>query len=139
VIDATQLPVPRPSQENEPFWNAAREQRLVMPKCGSCGKYSFPASNACQHCGAETLAWVPVSGRGTVFSFVVYHRVYDQAFKDRVPYVVAVIALEEGPRLLTNIVGCEIDQVRCDMPVHVVFDDVREGGMVIPQFTPAAT
>ena len=131
------MPVPRPSRETAPFWAAANEERLVMPRCESCGTYFFPPSLACPSCNAERIAWVPVSGRGSVFSFVIMHRVYHPAFKDKVPYVVAVIALEEGPRLISGIVEIAPDEVRCDMPVEVRFEEVRDG-IRIPKFAPAA-
>jgi uncharacterized OB-fold protein len=83
------------------------------------------------------MEWVPVSGRGSVFSFVVYHRVYHPAFADKVPYVVAVIELEEGPRIISNVVGIAPSEVTCDMPVRVVFEAVRDGYQ-IPKFEPAA-
>ncbi len=120
-----ELPAPVPSPETEPYWAAAREQRLGLPRCGARGGCWV----------SERHSWVPASGRGTVFSFVVYHRVYHRAFKAKVPYVVAVIELEEGPRLISNVVGIAPEQVRCDMPVRVVFEDIRNG-FRIPQFAP---
>ena len=129
------FPVPVPSSETEPFWAAAREERLVLPRCDACGGHWFPPSLACPRCGFERYSWVPASGRGTVFSFVVYHRVYHRAFKEKVPYVVAVIELEEGPRLISNVVGIAPEKVRCDMPVSVVFEVLRDG-FRIPKFTP---
>ena len=77
-----------------------------------------------------------MSGRGKVFSFVTYHRVYHPAFAKEVPYVVALVELAEGPRLLTNIVGIAPDKVACDMPVKVVFDDF-DGDISVPKFTPS--
>jgi uncharacterized OB-fold protein len=79
---------------------------------------------------------VPVSGRGKVFSFVTFHRVYHPAFAKEVPYVVALVELDEGPRLLTNIVGIKPENVACEMPVKVVFDDVSEE-VSVPKFAPA--
>jgi uncharacterized OB-fold protein len=130
------MPVPVPSPESRPFWDAARDKRLVVPKCRSCGSTWFPPTLMCPSCGTADHQWVEVSGRGTVFSFIVMHRVYHPAFADKVPYVVAVIELEEGPRLLSNVVGIPPHQVRCDMPVRVTFDETR-GDMTIPQFIPA--
>jgi uncharacterized OB-fold protein len=130
------LPVPRPSRETAPFWAAANEQRLVMPYCESCRTFFFPPSLACPSCTADRIAWAPVSGRGSVFSFTIVHRVYHPAFADKVPYVVAVIALEEGPRLISGIVELAPSDVRCDMPVEVRFDEVRDG-IRIPMFAPA--
>jgi uncharacterized OB-fold protein len=138
MIDTVEMPVPVPSHETAPFWAAANEQRLVMPRCEACGKFSFPPSLACPFCESGPFVWTAVSGRATVFSFVVMHRVYHPSFKDKVPYVVAVIALDEGPRLISNVVGIPFGDVRCDMPVQVVFDEVRPG-IRIPKFAPVAT
>jgi uncharacterized OB-fold protein len=74
------------------------------------------------------------SGRGRIFSYVVFHRVYHRGFASDVPYVVALVELDEGPRLLSNIIGASPDAVRCEMPVRVVFEDVTEG-VTIPKFT----
>jgi uncharacterized protein len=84
---------------------------------------------------AADFAFAPVSGRGKIFSFVTFHRVYHPAFEQEVPYVVALVELDEGPRLLTNIVGVPPDQVVCEMPVKVVFDDVASD-VSVPKFTP---
>lgn len=130
-----EMPVPVPSPATAQFWAAARDGRLMMPRCDACGQFSFPPPLACPHCDCEQMSWTEMSGRGTVFSYVVYHRVYHPAFKDKVPYVVAVIALDEGPRLISNIIGVPLDEVRCDMPVKVVFEEVRDG-IRIPKFTP---
>jgi hypothetical protein len=129
-------PLPRPAPESMPFWEAAKNHRLELPRCNACGQFWFPPSQSCPHCLAADFAWTPVSGRGTVFSFVVFHRVYHPAYEGEVPYVVALIALKEGPRMLSNIVGIPPDQVRCDMAVKVVFDDVADG-VALPKFTPA--
>lgn len=128
-------PLPHPSPATQPFWDAAKEDRLIMPRCAACGAYQFPPTTACNACGAERMEWVDVSGRGSVFSFVVFHRVYHPAFADKVPYVVAVIALDEGPRIISGVVGIPPSEVACDMPVRVVFEDVRDG-VKLPKFTP---
>jgi uncharacterized OB-fold protein len=128
------LPLPQPSIETEPFWAAVQERRLIMPTCDACGTVTFPPTVACPNCSNPAFTWLPVSGRGTVYSFVVYHRVYHPAFADKVPYVVAVVDLEEGPRIISNIVGMPIAEVTCDLPVTVVYEDVRDG-YLIPKFT----
>jgi uncharacterized OB-fold protein len=133
--DAARKPIPRPAPESVPYWQAARAHRLEIPRCNACGKFWFPPSQSCPHCLAADFSWVPVSGKGKVFSFVTFHRVYHPAFAKEVPYVVALVELEEGPRLLTNIVGVAPEAVVCDMPVKVVFDDVSEG-VAVPKFTP---
>jgi uncharacterized OB-fold protein len=134
TLDAKK-PIPEPTAETEPFWAAARNKRLVVPRCPSCRSTWFPPTAMCPSCGTADCEWVEASGDGTVFSFVVVHRVYHPGFAGEVPYVVAVIELDEGPRLISNVVGIPPDQVRCDMPVRVTFDEQR-GGMIIPQFHP---
>jgi uncharacterized protein len=133
--DAVKKPIPRPSPESAPYWQAAREHRLEIQHCDGCGQFWFPPSQSCPHCLASDFTWTPVSGRGKIFSFVTYHRVYHPAFAKEVPYVVALVELDEGPRLLTNIVGVPPEQVVCDMPVKVTFDDYDEG-VAVPKFTP---
>lgn len=134
VPAAALLPLPEPSIETEPFWAAVQERRLVVPRCDACGTLTFPPTIACPACGADAFTWTAVSGRGRVYSFVVYHRVYHPAFADRVPYAVGVIELEEGPRLISNVVGVPLDEIVCDMPVTVVYEEVRDG-YLIPKFT----
>jgi uncharacterized protein len=136
--DPSKKPAPRPSPESARYWQAAREHRLEIQRCKACGRFWFPPSQSCPHCLAADFAWTPVSGLGKVFSFVTYHRVYHPAFANEVPYVVALVELAEGPRLLTNIVGVAPDAVTCDMPVQVTFDDY-EDGVAVPKFTPRKT
>jgi len=135
TTDTKKKPVPRPAPESAPFWDAARKHHLEIQRCKACGQFWFPPSQSCPHCLAADFAWTPVAGTGKVFSFVTYHRVYHPGFAKDVPYVVALVELDEGPRLLTNIVGVPPDKVACDMPVKVVFDDF-EDGVSVPKFTP---
>jgi uncharacterized protein len=128
------LPLPEPSVETEPFWAAVQERKLLMPKCDACGTVNFPPRVACGTCAKTNFTWTEMSGRGKVYSFTVYHRVYRPAFKEKVPYVVAVVDLEEGPRIISNITGMPIAEVTCEMPVTVVYDEVRDG-YLIPKFT----
>jgi uncharacterized OB-fold protein len=130
-----QKPVPRPAPESAKYWQAAKEHRLEIPRCNACGKFWFPPSQSCPHCLAADFTWTPVSGRGKVFTFVTFHRVYHPAFAKEVPYVVALVELDEGPRLLTNIVGVKPESVTCEMPVKVVFDDVSDD-VSVPKFQP---
>jgi len=85
---------------------------------------------------SANFGWQETSGRGRIYSFVVYHRVYHPAFEQDVPYTVAIVELDEGPRLLANIVGTPADAIRCDMRVRVVFEE--RGDQTIPQFAVVA-
>jgi uncharacterized OB-fold protein len=126
-------PVPRPSPESGVFWDGAQEKRLMLPRCNACGQFWFPPSQRCRHCLSGDFDWAESKGEGRIYSFVVYHRVYHPAFEQDVPYVVAIVELDEGPRLLSNIVGTPAAEVRCDARVRVAFDECRSG-MAIPQF-----
>jgi len=133
MSDLIPKPKPRPAPESLPYWQAAREHRLALPKCEDCQKFWFPPSRTCPHCLSANFSFQNVSGKGKIFSFVTFHRVYRPAFTNYVPYVVALIELDEGPRLLSNIMGVTHDQVKCEMRVEVVFDDYDED-ISIPKF-----
>ena len=129
-------PVPRPAPESIPYWEAARQHRLSLPRCEDCEQHWFPPSRSCPHCLSANFTFQDVSGHGKVYSFVTFHRPYHPAFTEEVPYVVALVELDEGPRLLTNILGIAPEEVRCDMPVVVTYDDV-DNEHSIPKFRPA--
>jgi uncharacterized OB-fold protein len=130
-------PVPVPSAESRPYWEGVRRHELRMPVCAACDHTWFPPTHLCPRCGSADIAWKTCSGRGTVFSYVVFHRAYHPGFAGEVPYAVALVELEEGPRLLSNIVGIAPDRVACGMPVQVTFEDVAED-VTLPKFEPAA-
>jgi uncharacterized protein len=131
-----QKPIPRPAPESVPYWKAASQHRLEIPRCNACSKFYFPPARSCPHCLSADVGFAPASGRGKVFSFVIFDRVYHPAFESEMPYAVALIELAEGPRLISNVVGVKPNDLRCDMPVKVVFEDVAEG-ISIPKFAPA--
>ncbi|MEE8332962.1 MAG: Zn-ribbon domain-containing OB-fold protein [Alphaproteobacteria bacterium] len=135
MVDGYDKPLPIPTPESRPYWDAARAHRLALQRCGDCGRHWHPPSTVCPGCGSREHDWVDSSGKGKVFSFVTYHRLYNKGWKDDLPYVVAVIELEEGARLLSNVIGIEPDDVACDMAVEVVFDDVT-GEVTLPRFRP---
>lgn len=128
-------PIPTPSEDSKPYWEAARHHELKLQKCRICGAFWFPPGAVCAECTSDVYDWTPVSGKGKVFSFVVFHRAYHPGFKEELPYVVGCIELDEGPRLLSNVVGCKPDEVRCDMPVEVTFEDIT-AEITLPKFRP---
>ncbi len=129
-------PIPVPSDESKPYWAGLKERRLLIPRCDDCAKHWFPPSLYCPHCGSGKWRWAEASGKGRVFSFVVYHRVYHPGFAEEVPYAVAVIELAEGPRMISNISGIPTDRIVCDMPVEIDYVDITDE-MTIPKFRPA--
>jgi len=122
-----QRPLPTPSPLSEPFWQATREGRLVIQRCTRCGEYVWVPQMVCRTCLTETLEWTPVSGRGTVYTFVVIHRAATPAFT--APYAIVVVELEEGPRILSDMVDVDPAAVAIGMPVEVAFEDAGSVGL----------
>lgn len=129
-------PQPVADALTRPYWEAARARRLDLPRCDACGRWHFYPRSVCPHCGAGTITWAPVSGRGRVYSATQVQRAPSPAFAESVPYVVAIVALDEGPHLMSTIVGCEPAAVTIDMPVRVDFLDI--GDATLPVFRPVA-
>jgi len=130
------IPLPRPTDLSRPFWDACRAGRLVVQRCGDCGHYVFIPQPCCTACQSPRLGWVESSGHGTVYSYTVVHRPPRPQFK--APYVVAVIAMEDGWYMLSNLVDCAPEAVSMDMPVEVVFRRMTEA-MTLPFFRPPGT
>lgn len=126
-------PIPVPSPESQPYWDGLREHKLLTPRCDACESYWFPPALLCPRCNSAKWTWTAVSGRGRIFSYVVYHRVYHPGFADEVPYAVAVIELDEGPRLISNVIGVAPDKLVCDMKVEVVYQPITEA-ITLPKF-----
>jgi uncharacterized OB-fold protein len=130
-------PLPKINRLSRPFWEAAKRHELVLQRCAACRRHRFPPSQRCPACLATATEWVRASGRGKVWSWIRMWQPYFPAFDAERPYVVAYVELEEGPRLMTTIVGCSVDEIACDMPVEVVFDDVTDV-VSLPKFRPLA-
>lgn len=128
------LPVIYP--EEIPFWEGAKQRILRLQRCTSCEKAWYPIGPTCPHCFSTEFRWDVMSGRGIVHGFVVYHKVWAPWFEDKVPYAVAQVQLEEGPRLTTNIKDCALKDVRIGMKVQVAYEDVTDE-ITLVQFRPA--
>ena len=128
-------PLPEIGEENRPFWDGTRDEQLLVQRCARCTHLRYPISRYCPDCLEERHEWVPLSGRGQVYSSIVFHQVYDKAFAGDVPYNVSLIQLDEGPRMFSNVVGVPPGEVAVGDRVRVVFDRVTEE-ITIPRFTP---
>lgn len=126
--------LPQPTPVSAPYWQAAREGRLVVQRCTACGHLQLYPRSLCTRCSGERLDWLDASGRGHVKTFTVIRRAVSAAYEPDVPYVVALIALEEGPTLMSNVVGCPPESVRIGAPVRVRFD-VWTPEVTVPVFT----
>ena len=93
-------PIPVPTDESKPFWEATKRGQLLLQRCSECGAYRFPPTLLCTECTATGYQWQPVSGKGRIYSYVVFHQAYHPAFAADLPYAVACIELDEGPRLM---------------------------------------
>ncbi len=131
------LPVPPPNAnlETQRFWDATAEGRLELPRCDACDHVVWYPRDHCDHCGSASVSWFTASGRGTVYSCTVTRRI-GGSWRKAAPFVLAYVELEEGPRVVTNIVGCDPETVHIGQPVQVVFDPTPEGPALL-RFTPA--
>ncbi len=119
-----QKPLPEPSALTEPFWQGLRRREVRIQRCGECRRYVFYPRALCPHCLSDRLEWVRASGKGRVYSYTVVRRAMHPAFQAEVPYVFAIIELEEGVRLPSNVINCRPEDLRVDMPVKAVYHDV---------------
>jgi uncharacterized OB-fold protein len=131
-----QKPVPIPDEASQPFFDGAREHHLMLQQCTTCGEMMWPVKSRCDNCLNPTITWVQASGKGTLYSFALMHQVYHPGFVSEVPYNVAEVDLEEGLRVISNIVGCSNADLRISMPLEVTFEDISEA-VTLPKFKPA--
>lgn len=129
-------PVPEATELSRPYWEAAQRQELLLQRCQSCRAAIFYPRQWCPECLGLDLAWERASGRGKVFSYSVVYQAPLESYRDDTPYVLALIELEEGPRMMTNVVNVAPGNVHLGMPVRVCFEE-RADGFRVPQFEPA--
>jgi uncharacterized OB-fold protein len=129
--------MPVATEDSEPYWEYCEESELRMQKCSDCGHVRMPPAVLCPKCLSENNEWVKLSGRGKIWSYVVFHHAYYPGYDDDVPYNTAIIELEEGPRMHTNVVQCENDDLYIGMPVEVLFEPMEDDeDIILPKFKP---
>lgn len=130
------IPAPEPTELSRPFWDALKQQgALTFQRCRACGHAWLPARSECPECLAADWQREPSRGGATLVSWVVYHHAYHPAFESRLPYTVAVVQLDEGPRMISNIVQADPQALRIDQRLRLVIED--EGGTAVARFAPA--
>jgi uncharacterized OB-fold protein len=134
-IQAPRRPVPDPDDASAAFWEACARHELVLQTCASCGAVRFPPRPMCPGCTSFEHTWVPASGRGRIWSWVVAHPPVLPAFADRAPYNVVVVELDEGVRIIGNVL--DAPEIREGMDVEVAWEDVEEG-VSLPVWRPAS-
>lgn len=127
------IPLPRPTVVSRPFWEACARNELLFQRCRSCGRALFNPTPVCRYCTSTDLAWEASAGRGKVYSWTVAWRPQHPSFT--VPYAAAIVDMDEGYQMLSNIVDCDVDALRVGMEVSVVFHPVG-AGVVLPYFRP---
>lgn len=133
---SARAPLPRPVDNplQKPFWDAAAHGALAFQRCDDCGNAFLPAREECPECLGAALKWETASGEATLVSWVVYYRAFSSAFEGRLPYVVALVELAEGPRLLTNLAVDDGSDLQISLPLRLHIDE--EDGLYIPRFAP---
>jgi uncharacterized OB-fold protein len=128
-------PLPKLNGDNRPFWEGCKQHELRFQQCTACGLVRWPPAFLCPQCHSPQATWQVSSGLGKVHTFAVYHAAFHPAFTADLPYVVAVVALDDGPHLLTNLIECRPEEVKCDLRVQVTWEDVTEE-ITLPKFMP---
>lgn len=118
------------------YWAACRRHELLIQRCADCGTHQFYPRLVCASCSGRSLRWIRASGLAMLRTFTIVRRPVSRAYAAEVPYVVALVQLEEGPTMMSHVIGCGVDEVRIGMPLEVVFEDWPEG-VTIPKFRPA--
>ncbi len=132
---ADKKPVPVPTLESQQYWDAALEGKLMIQHCQDCGSYIFYPRSVCDVCHSNNLEWKQASGKGKIYSYSVVYRPVSKAFEADVPYAVAIIELDEGVHMLSNIVEIEPEGLYIGMPVEVIFEE-RSESIKMPMFKP---
>lgn len=132
------LPLPTRQPESDFYWEKAQAHELWLRKCNACGDAYFYPRNICPNCYSDDVTWIQASGKATLHAFAIVERGPTPPFRDAVPYVAALVDLEEGPRMPTNLTGVEFDDehIKIGMALEVAFDDVTEE-VTLPKFKPA--
>lgn len=133
--EAIQKPIPEADEESAPFFDGAMQGKLMLMRCNACDAWRLPSRTHCDRCLSAEYRWEEASGRGVVRSFGVMHQLYHKGFEQEIPYTLATVELNEGPRLPTNLVELNGKQAEVGMPVEVTWE--KHEDVALPKFRPA--
>ena len=136
MSDALRKNLPPITPETAEYWAGCKRHELLVQHCNDCNAAQFYPRMFCTQCAGRILQWVRASGRATLVTFTIVHRAVSQAYAGEVPYVVALVKLEEGPTMMTNVVSCATVKLQIGMSLEVVFDDWTDE-VTVPTFRPA--
>lgn len=128
-------PLPIPDSESLEFWEGCKKHELLIQKCDDCHNYRYPPRPICPHCFSTDTKWDKVSGKGEVYTFTVARVPAAPEWEPVIPYVIGIIRLDEGVKVMSNIVGCRPEDISIGMKVEVIFDDVTDE-VTLPKFRP---
>jgi uncharacterized protein len=128
-------PIAISDEDSKEFWDGCHRHELLIQKCDN-NHYRYPPRAICPTCSSMKFTWEKVGGKGEVYSFIIVRRPMDPSWEKDVPYVVADILLEQGVKMISNVIGCKPEDVKIGMKVDVVFDDITEND-TLPKFKPA--
>lgn len=126
-------PLPKPTPWSKPFWEGCKQHKLLIQECLKCNTKIFYPKLYCPICLSSEIRWIEASGKGRVYTFTTVYNYQPADFSSDVPYIIAVIRLDEGVQLMSNIVDCTPEEIGCDMEVEVVFEDVTDN-ITLPKF-----
>lgn len=129
------LPIPEADAASAPFFEGARRHELMLMRCRACLAWRLPSRPRCPDCWSTDTEWARASGRATLYSWGIMHQKLHPAFAERVPYQFAIVELEEGPRIVSSIVGVPDSALRAGLPLHAVYDDVADDATIV-RFAP---
>jgi len=128
--------LPTPEGDTQRFWDGARDGKLLIKRCSGCGKRHFYPRPFCPHCWSADVDWEEASGKATIYTYSIVRQNDLPPWNERVPYVAAIVDLAEGPRMMTNVIGVDLEKVAVGMAVEVSFQKISDD-VTIPVFRPA--
>jgi len=129
-------PLPHLDEESRPWWEAAKRHELYIQKCRDCGDLRYYTRAQCPQCLSPRTEWIKTRGRGKVYTFTATYQNQAPGWRESLPYIMAYVELDEGVKMMTNLVDCRPEEVKIGMPVEVVFDDVTPE-VTLVKFRPA--
>ena len=130
-------PLPVPTPTSRPFWDALRQHKLRLQRCADCNEYIHYPRSRCPYCLGENLTWQDIEGNATLYTYTIARRPTAPQFQDEVPQKIAVVELDEGPRLTTTLVNVDEDAIQVGMRLRPVFEDQRGGEVTLLRYEPA--
>ncbi len=136
TVSTVRYDLPTPEGDTFEFWEGTKNNQLLIKHCEDCGAFSYYPRPFCPKCWSGNVVWHPAEGKATLYTWSVIYSNDQPPFKERVPYVAAIVDLAEGPRMMTNVVDCEFEDLRVGMELKVKFQSISDD-FTIPVFIPA--